>query len=117
VETLASDVTINWVILPVFAWKLAAGPLVGWVSAHVALAIFDRLNPQDRGYYYVLLIAFVPLTYGLADAAYASGMLAVFTAGLVMGNRRFIYQQGVRNFSAALAMIANIGVFLLMGLL
>src|SRR5690606_34640924 len=61
--------------------------------------------------------AVVLLTYGLAEAARASGMLAVFTAGLVMGNRKFIYQQGVRNFSAALSMIANIGVFVMMGLL
>jgi NhaP-type Na+/H+ and K+/H+ antiporter len=34
-----------------------------------------------------------------------------------MGNRHFIYKQGVRNFSAALSMIANIGVFVMMGLL
>lgn len=117
VEALTAGTGLNWTILPVFAWKFVAGPVVGWLLARVALAIFDRLNPQDRGYYYVLLIAVVLLTYGLAEAAHASGMLAVFTAGLVMGNRKFIYQQGVRNFSAALSMIANIGVFVMMGLL
>lgn len=44
-------------------------------------------------------------------------MLAAFTAGLVMGNARFVYRQGVSNFAAALATIANIGVFVLMGVL
>ena len=117
VQSLTSDTRLGWLVLPVLAWKFVAGPVVGWVMARVALAAFDRLNPQDRGYYYVLLIAVVMLTYGLAELARASGMLAVFTAGLVMGNRRFIYQQGVRNFSAALSMIANIGVFVMMGLL
>lgn len=117
VEALTSGTGLGWTILPVFAWKFAAGPVMGWLLARAALAIFDRLNPQDRGYYYVLLLAVVLLTYGLADLAKASGMLAVFTAGLVMGNRRFIYQQGVRNFSAALSMIANVGVFVMMGLL
>lgn len=117
VEALTAGTGLSWTILPVFAWKFVAGPMVGWLLARIALAIFDRLNPQDRGYYYVLLLAVVLLTYGLAEAAKASGMLAVFTAGLVMGNRKFIYQQGIRNFSAALSMIANIGVFVMMGLL
>lgn len=117
VEALSAGTGLSWMIVPVFAWKFLVGPLVGWVLARFALAIFDRLNPQDRGYYYVLLLAVALLTYGLAEAAKASGMLAVFTAGLLMGNRKFIYQQGIRNFSAALSMIANIGVFVMMGLL
>ncbi len=86
---------------------------MGWGSVR----LFNRLNPQDRGYYYVLLIGVVMLTYGVAEHLHASGMLAVFTSGFMMGNRHFIYKQGVRNFSAALSTIANIGVFVLMGLL
>ena len=81
------------------------------------MAIFYRLNPQERGYYYVLLVGVVMLSYGLTELAHASGMLAAFRAGLVMGNSRFVYRQGVSNFAAALAMIANIGVFVLMGVL
>ena len=117
VEVLTSGAALGWMILADLVWKLVAGPVVGWLLARAALAIFDRLNPQDRGYYYVLLLAVVLLTYGLAESAKTSGMLAVFTAGTVMGNRKFIYQQGIRNFSAALSVIANIGVFVMMGLL
>lgn len=117
VEALTSGAGLGWTVLPVFVWKFVAGPVVGWLLASIAVGIFNRLNPQERGYYYVLLLAVVLLTYGLAEAARASGMLAVFTAGLVMGNRKFIYQQGIRNFSAALSVIANIGVFVMMGLL
>ncbi len=117
VEALTSGTSLDWTILPVFVWKFVAGPVVGWLLARSALAVFDRLNPQDRGYYYVLLLAVVLLTYGLAESAKASGMLAVFTAGLVMGNRKFVYKQGIRNFSTALSMIGNVGVFVMMGLL
>lgn len=117
VEALASGESRGWLVVPLFLWKFVAGPVVGWLMARGAVAIFDRLNPQDRGYYYVLLLAVVMLTYGLSELVAASGMLAVFTAGLVMGNQHFIYRQGVRNFSAALATIANIGVFVMMGLL
>lgn len=104
-------------VVPLFLWKFLAGPVVGWIMARGALMLFNRLNPQERGYYYLLLLAVVLLTYGVSELVQASGMLAVFTTGLVMGNRHFIYKQGVRNFSSALSMIANIGVFVMMGLL
>lgn len=117
VERLASGSAEGTLVVLMFLWKFTAGPVLGWMTARGAIAVFNRLNPQDRGYYYVLLLGVVLLTYGLAETAQASGMLAAFTAGFVMGNRRFVYRQGVRNFSAALSTIANIGVFVLMGLL
>lgn len=117
VEAFATGASQGWLTVPIFLWKFAAGPLLGWLIAEGALRIFDRLNPQDRGYYYVLLLGVVLLSYGLTELVRASGMLAAFTAGLVMGNRKFVYRQGVANFAAALAMIANIGVFVLMGVL
>lgn len=117
VEALASGASRGWLVVPLLAWKFVAGPACGWVIAQGAVAIFDRLNPQDRGYYYVLLLSIVLLSFGATEAAHGSGMLAVFTAGFVMGNRRFVYRQGISNFSAALATIANIGVFVLLGVL
>lgn len=117
VESLATGESKGWLVVPLLLWKFVAGPACGWVVGRVAVAVFDRLAPQDRGYYYVLLLAIVLLSFGVSEAAHGSGMLAAFTAGLVMGNRRFVYQQGIRNFSAALATIANIGVFVLMGVL
>src|SRR5574338_510220 len=100
-----------------FLWKFTVGPAIGFVLAKGALQLFNRLTPHDRGYYYVLLLALELLTYGLSEAAQASGMLAVFTAGFVMGNRPFVHKQGVLNFSEALSTIANIGLFALLGLL
>src|SRR5690606_9648149 len=82
-----------------------------------AIALFNRLAPQDRGYYYVLFLGTVLLTFGVAELARASGMLAVFAAGFVMGNRPFVHKQGVLNFSEAISTIANIGMFVMMGLL
>lgn len=117
VEGLASGTGGGVLVVPLFLWKFLAGPVVGWIMARGALMLFNRLNPQERGYYYLLLLAVILLTYGVSELVQASGMLAVFSAGLVMGNRHFIYKQGVRNFSAALSMIANVGVFVMMGLL
>ena len=117
VEGMTTGDSRGLMIVPLFVWKFLVGPAIGWLIARAAVAVFDRLDPQDRGYYYVLLLGVVMLTFGVTELVHGSGMLAAFTAGFVMGNRRFSYKQGVRNFSAALAMIANIGLFVLMGLL
>jgi potassium/hydrogen antiporter len=117
VQAFASGALHGPLLLVSFIWKSAIGPLIGWSLARLSLWLFNRLNPQDRGYYYVLFLGIVLLTYGLAEKVQASGMLAVFTAGYVMGNRSFVHKQGVSNFSAAISTIANIGMFVMLGLL
>ncbi len=117
VTALASGESLGSTVVLSFFWKFGAGPVIGYLLARAAIGLFNRLAPQDRGYYYVLFLGAVLLTYGLAELVRASGMLAVFTGGFVMGNRAFVHKQGVLNFSAALSMISNIGMFVLMGLL
>ncbi|TKB09655.1 potassium/proton antiporter [Desulforhopalus sp. IMCC35007] len=99
-----------------FVWQFTAAPLLAWFLARGALWMFNRLSPQDRGHYYVLTLGIALLVYGLAQLIGSSGMLAVFIAGYVMGNRSFVHKQGVANFSAALSTVANIGMFVLLGL-
>ncbi len=117
VQSIAAGASFNLMAILAFLWKFVGGPAIGWLLARGSLWLFNRLKPQDRGHYYVLFLGVVMLTYGVAEAVGASGILAVFVAGYVMGNRSFVHKQGVANFSAALSTIANIGMFVLMGLL
>lgn len=117
VAGLASGESFHATTVLLFLWKFGAGPVFGYLAGRGTIWLFNRLKPQERGYYYVLFMGVVMLTYGLTELAQASGMLAVFTAGFVMGNGAFVHKQGVLNFSAALSTIMNIGMFVLMGLL
>lgn len=99
-----------------FIWKFIAAPFCGWFLAQASLWLYNSLSPQDRGHYYVLSLGIILLIYGLTEMIHASGMLAVFIAGYVMGNSPFVHKQGVANFSSALSTITNIGIFALMGL-
>jgi cell volume regulation protein A len=64
-----------------------------------------------------LLIGIVFLSFGLSDLIHASGMLAVFFTGLVLGNARIPFRHGIDTFLEALSTIANVGLFVLLGLL
>lgn len=100
-----------------FFWKFGIGPIIGYLIAHCAVWTFNRLTTQDRGYYYILFIAFVLLMFGVSEMLNASGMLAVFTGGFVLGNSTYVHRRGVLNFSEAVSTTANIGMFVLMGVL
>jgi len=117
VGSMASSEEFGVSSVALLLWQFSIAPVIGYLTARGAVALYNLLVPEDRGYYYLLFLSVGLLTYGLADLVLASGMLAVFTAGFVMGNRSFVHKQGVRNFSEALSTIANIGLFAMLGLL
>ena len=117
VTGLTSGQTQWHTIVASFFWKFMMAPLIGWSLARGAIWLFNQISPQDRGHYYVLSLGIILLVYGTAELFKASGMLAVFIAGYVLGNHPFVHKQGVANFTAAISTIANIGMFALMGLL
>lgn len=117
ITSLASGTAFGVATVGLLLWQFSVAPLIGWCAGTGAVTLYNRLVPQDRGYYYLLFLAIGLLTYGVADLVRGSGMLAVFTAGFVMGNRSFVHKQGVQNFSEALGTIANIGMFVMLGLL
>jgi cell volume regulation protein A len=100
-----------------FLWKLAGGVAVGLGSGWAGVRLFRLLRHADRGYFYVLLVGIVFLSFGVAELIHASGMLAVFFTGLVLGNARIPFRHGIDTFLEALSTIANIGLFVLLGLL
>ncbi len=106
-----------YAMVGIFFWKFVGGLVLGWVLANAALWLYNSARIRDRGHYYVLSIGVILLIYGVAELAATSGMLAVFIAGFVMGNRPFVYKQGTGNFSSALATVSDIIMFVLLGLL
>lgn len=110
--------TLGWrgVVLS-FIWKFVAGVSLGWVMGHGARRLFNWLRPQERGLFYIMAFAVVLLIYGLGEWINCSSMLAVFTAGYLMGNRPFVHKQGVANLVGAFSTIAETSMFVMMGLL
>jgi len=98
-------------------WQFAGGVLVGFILAKVARYLFDHLESENRGYYYVLIIGVILLAYGFADMIKANGTLAVFFMGYWLGNSEFVCKRGVSNFLEGISTFGNVALFLLLGLL
>jgi cell volume regulation protein A len=57
------------------------------------------------------------LAYGVSAAAHASGFAAVYVAALVLGNSELPHRAATRSFGEGLAWLAQIGLFVMLGLL
>ncbi len=99
-----------------FMQQMGLGVLIGWGGGRLLQLALNRLVLQES--LYPLLAVFgALLIFGFTATLGGSGFLAVYLAGLLLGNRRFVSQTAVRRFLDGIAWMAQIGMFLVLGLL
>jgi cell volume regulation protein A len=105
------------VIAGLVVYELLAGGLigfaVGWLGAHR----LQQVALPASGLYPVAVVALAVAGYAAASLAHASGFLAVYVTGVVLGNARLPHRPATRSFAEGLAWLAQIGLFVMLGLL
>jgi cell volume regulation protein A len=98
------------------AQKGIVGGLLGWVGGRAMVLVLNRLVlPQGMHAPFVATGALV--TFGLAEALHGSGFLAVYIAGLIVGNHETRAHNTIVTFLDAATWLAQIAMFVLLGLL
>jgi cell volume regulation protein A len=97
--------------------ELAVGFAVGLAVAAVAVLFLLRVRLPSAGLYPVASVATGALAYGAAETLQGSGFLAVFLAGLVLGTVSTPARRTIVTFHDGLAWVAQLGLFLTLGLL
>ncbi len=92
---------------------LAAGLAVGWLS----IQALRRTRLGTEAGYPIGTIGIAALAYGVADTLHGSGFLAVYLAGLMLGSVTIPAQRSVTIFHQGLAWVAQVAMFLVLGLL
>lgn len=98
-------------------WQIIAGLGIGFIMGKIAPYLFNWVKLESGGFYYVLVLSVCLLSYGLADELHTNGFLAVFIAGVYLGNSEFIYKQGITRFMEGLSTFSHVMLFLMLGLL
>jgi cell volume regulation protein A len=117
IDLIAHDDIAWYEEIPLFAIEMVVGAVVGLVFGRLAVALINRLRLEYEGLYPVVLIAVVLAVFGVADLLHGSGFLAVYLAGLTLGNARLVHQRSLGRFADALAWLMQITMFLVLGLL
>jgi potassium/hydrogen antiporter len=104
-----------------WAWfaivQLVGGVAVGGAVGIGAVAVLRRLRLPVEGLYPLTVAAVGALAYGLAATVGASGFVAVYVAGVIIGALLPRQRRSILGFHEAIANAAEIGLFLLLGLL
>jgi potassium/hydrogen antiporter len=117
---------IDWIQQPDYGFadmagllvlKLALGAAIGLALGRLAVAALDKVRLPTDGIYPVATIAIAGLAYGLAEAAHGSGLLATYLTALALGSGNIPARRTVVAFHEGVGWVAQIGLFILLGLL
>jgi len=116
IELATEDGGSFWIVVREFAVEMAVGLAVGVAGALLLLPAMRRIRLPSPTLYPIRVLAGAGIVYGLAAVAHGSGFLAVFVAGILLGDVAAPRKGEIETFHSSLAALAEIGAFAALGL-
>lgn len=116
-QALTGGAPVTWRLAPNVALQLAIGAALGAGIGIASRFALRKLQLQTAGLYSATTLAVAFIAFGTTTLLRGSGFLAVFAAGIVLGNGHLPYRVGLLRVHDSLAWLSQIGMFLLLGLL
>ncbi len=106
-----------WMFTGLVVFELIVGAVVGLVIGRVGGRLLRRVALPASGLYPLVVFAFTVLAYGSAAMIHGSGFAAVYIAAVVLGNTELPHRTATRSFVEGIGWLAQIGLFVMLGLL
>jgi potassium/hydrogen antiporter len=116
IELATSPDASFWIVVRIFAEQMAIGLAIGVAGGLAERVLMRRLSLPSGGLYTIRTLALAGLVYGVASVAHGSGFLAVFVAGLAVGDLQAPHKREIEVFQEGLSTLAEIVVFVALGL-
>src|SRR5690554_2846461 len=116
-EVVVNDLPLGMGLLELFALQMGVGAAVGLSIGWLSVKLINVIRLEATGLYPVMIAACGLLAFGVAANLGGSGFLAIFLAGVVIGNSRFAFQRSAFMFHDGLAWLSQITMFVVLGLL
>ena len=100
-----------------FVMQFVAGAAAGYLLGKLAILMLNRLNIDNQALYPILLLSFIFFTFSITDLLKGNGYLAVYIAGIMVGNNKIMYRKEIYTFMDGLTWLFQIIMFLCLGLL
>lgn len=104
-------------ILGSFAIQFIVGAGAGYLLGKLAIIIINKINLPNQSLYPILLLAFIFFTFTITDFVKGNGYLAVYIAGIMVGNTRITNRKEISTFMDGMTWLFQIIMFLTLGLL
>ncbi len=100
-----------------FIIQFAVGIGAGYFLGKLAVHILNKVNIDLKALYPILLLAFIFFTFSFTDLLHGNGYLAVYIAGMMVGNSKIMHRKQILTFMDGLTWLFQIIMFLCLGLL
>jgi cell volume regulation protein A len=108
---------LNWTTPFVMAYELALGTVFGLLIGGGGAWLLRRMSLPSSGLYPIAAFGCGIIAFAAAGVAHASGFLAAYLAGIVLGNAGLPHRRAVQSVAEGLGWVAQIGLFVMLGLL
>ena len=99
-----------------FVIQMVVGALSGYLIGRLAVWTINKINLANHSLYSVLLLAFIFFAFAFTDLIKGNGYLAVYLAGLVVGNHKLTQKRSLTVFFDGFTWLMQIVMFLTLGL-
>jgi cell volume regulation protein A len=106
-----------YVLLGHAAVELAGGSAVGLALGWLGGRLLKRFAGGSSALFSIGVVALTVFAYAAASAVHTSGFIATYLSALVLANMSLPHRMPVQSFATALGWLAQIGLFVLLGLL
>ncbi len=100
----------------IFVQQMGLGLICGLASAFLIIQILNRIK-LEASLFPIIILSLALCIFGATTISGGSGFLAVYVAGLLMGNLKLHGGIGLRRFQDGMTWLAQITMFLMLGLL
>ena len=105
-------------VVGTFFVQMLVGAVLGYGFGRVTVWIINKINIRsNQSLYSVLLLACAFFTFSFTTIVYGNGYLAVYIAGLVVGNKKIVHRNMLRIFFDSFTWLLQIVLFLILGLI
>ena len=117
IQFIGGDVSGAGSILLTFGQQFVFGGAIGYGVGKLAVYIINKLNLDNKSLYSVFMLAVTFFTFAFTDLFKGNGYLAVYIAGMIIGNSKIANRKEVSTFFDGLTWLFQIVMFILLGLL
>ncbi len=111
-----SDITFGS-MASLLVWQLLAGTIGGIIFGKVTVWVINNVKLTNQSLSSILVLCFIVFTYSITNIIGGNGYLAVYVAGIVVGNADLIHKKAITVFLDAITWFCQIVMFIILGLL
>ena len=106
-----------WSILFNFVMQFGFGLIFGYLLGRACVWIINKIDLQNKSLYPIMMLSFIFFIFSFTNLFKGNGYLAVYVAGIVMGNSKLTENKSISSFLDGIVWLVQIVMFLVLGML